>query len=63
MPPVGGKPIAFDERLLTQDPLQGFTPSHFIHKLSLEAVHIHVQLKKGGNTSLELAAACCCARF
>lgn len=62
-PPVGRKPIAFDKRLLTQDSLQGFAPSHFIHKLSLEAVDIHIQLKTGGKTSLGLKAARCCARF
>lgn len=49
-PPVGRKPVAFDKPLLTHDPLQGFTPSHFIHKLSLEAVDIHIQLKTGGKT-------------
>lgn len=62
-PPVGRKPIAFDKRLLTQDPLQGFAPSHFIHKLSLEAVDIHIQLKTGGKTSLGLEAAHCCTHF
>lgn len=44
-PPAGRKPIALDKHLLTQDPLQGFAPSHFIHKLSLEAVDIRIQLK------------------
>lgn len=63
MPPVGRKPIAFDRHLLTQDPLQGFAPSHFFHKLSLEAAHIHIQLKTGGKTSLRLEAVCCCAQF
>lgn len=62
-PAAGGKPIAFDKRLLTQDPLQGFAPSHFIHKLSLEAVHIHIQLKRGGKTSVGLEAAHCRAYF
>lgn len=60
-PPVGRKPIAFDKRLLTQDSLQGFTSSHFIHKLSLEAVDIHIQLKTGGKTRLGLKAAQCCS--
>lgn len=62
-PPAGRKPIAFDKRLLTQDPLQGFAPSHFIHKLSLEVVDIHIQLKRGGKTSLGLKAAQCCTNF